>query len=144
VRYGNPWEIRRPQACVEVGFGGHTQSWADSFGEYKVLWTPAEVVKGVPYDTPILGYRSGVANTLRLWRSEATESFYFDRFNSGVDCQDHVGKTYLDQEAWSKMSIYNAARMSKFSSDRSIRDYCKDIWKITRFEVAAEQTLTRE
>jgi glycogen phosphorylase len=41
------------------------------------------VVKGVPYDTPILGYRSGVANDLRLWRSEATESFYFERFNSG-------------------------------------------------------------
>ena len=90
LRYGNPWEIRRPQACVEVGFGGHTQSWADSFGEYKVLWTPAEVVKGVPYDTPILGYRSGVANTLRLWRSEANESFYFDRFNSG-DYEGAVG-----------------------------------------------------
>jgi starch phosphorylase len=83
LRYGNPWEIRRPQACVEVGFGGHTQSWSDSFGEYKVLWTPDEVVKGVPFDTPIVGYRSGVANTLRLWRSEANESFYFDRFNSG-------------------------------------------------------------
>jgi starch phosphorylase len=83
LRYGNPWEIRRPQACVEVGFGGRTQSWSDSFGEYKVLWTPDEVVKGVPFDTPIVGYRSGVANTLRLWRSEANESFYFDRFNSG-------------------------------------------------------------
>jgi glycogen phosphorylase len=90
LRYGNPWEIRRPQACVEVGFGGHTQAWADSFGEYKVLWTPDEVVKGVPFDTPIVGYRSGVANTLRLWRSEANESFYFDRFNSG-DYEGAVG-----------------------------------------------------
>ena len=90
LRYGNPWEIRRPQACVEVGFGGHTQSWSDSFGEYKVLWTPDEVVKGVPFDTPIVGYRSGVANTLRLWRSEANESFYFDRFNSG-DYEGAVG-----------------------------------------------------
>jgi hypothetical protein len=60
LRYGNPWEIRRPQACVEVGFGGHTQSWADSFGEYKVLWTPAEVVKGVPYDTPIWDIARGL------------------------------------------------------------------------------------
>jgi starch phosphorylase len=40
-------------------------------------------VKGIPYDTPILGYGSGVANDLRLWRSEAGESFYFDKFNSG-------------------------------------------------------------
>jgi starch phosphorylase len=90
LRYGNPWEIRRPQADVEVGFGGHTQSWRDPFGEYKVQWIPGEVVKGIPYDTPILGYRSGVANTLRLWRSEATESFYFERFNSG-DYEGAVG-----------------------------------------------------
>jgi starch phosphorylase len=90
LRYGNPWEIRRPQACVEVGFGGHTQSWSDSFGEYKVQWKPDQVVKGVPFDTPIMGYRSQVANTLRLWRSEATESFYFERFNSG-DYEGAVG-----------------------------------------------------
>ncbi|WP_353069700.1 glycogen/starch/alpha-glucan phosphorylase [Tunturibacter empetritectus] len=90
LRYGNPWEIRRPQADVEVAFGGHTQSWRDPFGEYKVQWIPGEVVKGIPYDTPILGYRSGVANTLRLWRSEATESFYFERFNSG-DYEGAVG-----------------------------------------------------
>src|SRR5271170_3076651 len=90
LRFGNPWEIRRPQADVEAGFGGHTQAWTDSFGEYKVQWKPETVVKGIPYDTPILGYRSGIANTLRLWRSEATESFYFDRFNSG-DYQGAVG-----------------------------------------------------
>ena len=90
LRFGNPWEIRRPQSDVEVGFGGHTQAWTDAFGEYKVQWTPETVVKGIPYDTPILGYRSGVANTLRLWRSEATESFYFERFNSG-DYKGAVG-----------------------------------------------------
>jgi len=90
LRYGNPWEIRRPQADVEVGYGGHTQSWTDSFGVYKVQWIPETVVKGIPYDTPILGYRCGIANTLRLWRSEATESFYFGRFNSG-DYQGAVG-----------------------------------------------------
>ena len=83
LRYGNPWEIRRPQEDVQVGFGGHTESWTDAFGRYEVRWIPETVVKGIPYDTPILGYRSGIANTLRLWRSEATESFYFDRFNSG-------------------------------------------------------------
>jgi starch phosphorylase len=83
LRYGNPWEIRRPQQAVDVSFGGHTESSKDSLGNYKVRWIPASVVKGIPYDTPILGYGSGVANDLRLWRSEATESFYFDRFNSG-------------------------------------------------------------
>jgi starch phosphorylase len=90
LRYGNPWEIRRPQECVEVSFGGHTHSWTDSHGNYQAQWVPSAVVRGIPYDTPILGYKSGIANSLRLWRSEATESFYFERFNSG-DYQGAVG-----------------------------------------------------
>ncbi len=83
LRYGNPWEIRRPQASVDVGFGGHTEPYNDAQGNYRVRWLPRSMVKGIPYDTPIVGYHSGVVNDLRLWKSEATESFYFERFNSG-------------------------------------------------------------
>ena len=83
LRFGNPWEIRRPHAAVDVHFGGHTESSTDEHGNYKVRWNPESMVKGIPYDTPILGYASGVANDLRLWKSEAGESFYFDKFNSG-------------------------------------------------------------
>jgi glycogen phosphorylase len=96
LRYGNPWEIRRPHEAVDVGFGGHTAAETDSSGKYRVRWVPALVVKGIPYNTPILGYRSGIANDLRLWKSEATESFYFDRSNSG-DYQGAVaGKTFAE------------------------------------------------
>ena len=49
----------------------------------RVRWVPARVVNGVPYDTPILGYRVNTANTLRLWRAEAPESFDFSVFNRG-------------------------------------------------------------
>jgi glycogen phosphorylase len=83
LRFGNPWEIRRSQISVEVYFGGHTEFWKDSHGNTRVRWIPASRVMGVPYDTPILGYGSGAANDLRLWKSEATESFYFEKFNSG-------------------------------------------------------------
>ena len=83
IRYGNPWEIRRPHAAVDVLFGGHTEYSHDARGNFKVAWIPASVVKGIPYDTPILGYGSGRANDLRLWKSESGESFYFDKFNSG-------------------------------------------------------------
>ena len=83
LRYGNPWEFRRPQASVDVGFGGHTEPYTDAQSNYRVRWVPRSIVKGIPYDTPIVGYRSGVVNDLRLWKSEATESFYFERFNSG-------------------------------------------------------------
>ncbi len=83
LQYGNPWEIARPESSVAIGFGGHTESYTDQNGCYRVRWVPAQVVKGVPYDTPILGYRVNTANTLRLWKSEAPESFDFQAFNVG-------------------------------------------------------------
>ncbi|MEO1353517.1 MAG: glycogen/starch/alpha-glucan phosphorylase [Cyanobacteria bacterium J06635_15] len=83
LRYGNPWEIPRPEAAVNVKFGGHTETYTDAQGNYRVRWVPHQVVQGVPYDTPILGYQVNTANTLRLWKAEATESFDFQAFNVG-------------------------------------------------------------
>jgi starch phosphorylase len=45
-----------------------------------------------------------------------------------------VSATFLDQEKWSKMSIYNAARMGRFSSDRAIQEYCRNIWGVSRVD----------
>jgi starch phosphorylase len=83
LRFGNPWEIVRPEWAAEVKFGGHTERYTDELGRVRVRWVPARVVNGVPYDTPILGYRVNTANTLRLWRAEAPESFDFSVFNRG-------------------------------------------------------------
>jgi starch phosphorylase len=51
-------------------------------------------------------------------------------FESYVDCQSRVSAAYKDTKQWTRMSILNTARMGKFSSDRAIREYCEDIWKI--------------
>jgi starch phosphorylase len=51
-----------------------------------------------------------------------------------VDCQDSVAEVFIDQERWTRMSILNAARMGKFSSDRSIREYCEKIWGVNPHE----------
>jgi starch phosphorylase len=51
-------------------------------------------------------------------------------YQSYVDCQDEVGRVFLDPERWTRMSILNTARMGKFSSDRSIREYNEKIWKV--------------
>jgi starch phosphorylase len=51
-------------------------------------------------------------------------------FQSYIDCQNHVGDVYRDKEQWTRMSIFNTARSGYFSSDRTIREYCEDIWKV--------------
>ncbi|MDJ0595032.1 MAG: glycogen/starch/alpha-glucan phosphorylase [Pleurocapsa sp. MO_226.B13] len=83
LRKGNPWEIARPDWAVSVKFGGHTESFLNEKGHYRVRWVPEWEVRGVPYDTPVLGYKVNTANTLRLWSAEAQESFDFQAFNQG-------------------------------------------------------------
>ncbi|HMD21214.1 MAG TPA: glycogen/starch/alpha-glucan family phosphorylase, partial [Alloacidobacterium sp.] len=56
----------------------------------------------------------------------------FADYQSYIDCQDQVGETYQDTEKWNKMSVLNAARMGKFSSDRSIREYSQNIWRVDK------------
>ena len=51
-------------------------------------------------------------------------------YQAYIDCHGEVARAYRDQDHWTEMSILNAARMGKFSSDRAIRDYCRDIWNI--------------
>jgi starch phosphorylase len=49
-------------------------------------------------------------------------------YQSYIDCQDQVGRAFLDDKNWTRMSILNVARIGKFSSDRSIKEYCEKIW----------------
>jgi starch phosphorylase len=51
-------------------------------------------------------------------------------YQSYLECQERVSDAYRDQVNWTRMSILNTARSGRFSSDRSIRDYCRDIWKV--------------
>ncbi|HEY6009245.1 MAG TPA: glycogen/starch/alpha-glucan phosphorylase [Geobacteraceae bacterium] len=83
LRLGNPWEICRPDITYEVKVGGHTEQITDEQGRLRVRWVPNKVTKGVAYDTPVAGYRSGFTDLLRLWKSEAIESFDFQAFNVG-------------------------------------------------------------
>ncbi len=83
LRFGNPWEIPRPEWAVEVKLGGHTHTYTDDKGRARTQWEPGLIIIGTPYDTPILGYRNHTANTLRLWRAEAPESFDLSTFNRG-------------------------------------------------------------
>jgi starch phosphorylase len=83
LSFGNPWELARPEWTVSVYLGGKTEHYSDANHNLRVRWVPERIVNGVPYDTPILGYHTNTANTLRLWKSEAPDSFDFAIFNSG-------------------------------------------------------------
>ena len=51
-------------------------------------------------------------------------------FQSYVDCQTRVGEAYRDKEQWTRMCIFNTARSGYFSSDRSLREYCRERWRV--------------
>jgi starch phosphorylase len=83
LRFGNPWALERPEDAFEVKMGGRTEKYTDANGQVRVRWIPQQLVRGIPHDTPILGYRTNTANTLRLWSAQAVESFNFETFNAG-------------------------------------------------------------
>lgn len=72
LTYGNAWEIKKPQHAVDVHFYGHVET---SFEKGKAIYrlVDSEVVKAVPYDMPMIGYRNEVVNTLRLWSAEPSD-----------------------------------------------------------------------
>lgn len=83
LQKGNPWEILRPDVAFYVNFGGRTENGTDAQGRFSARWIPAYTVKGVACDTPLPGFRVNTCNTLRLWKSEAVESFDLQDFNAG-------------------------------------------------------------
>lgn len=96
LRFGNPWEIARPDYIVEVKFGGHTEAFTDDEGNYRVHWMARNTVYGTPYDTPVPGYRNNTVNTLRLWSARAGEDFNFQVFDAGDYTQAVADKTFSE------------------------------------------------
>jgi starch phosphorylase len=83
LRNGNPWEIPNRQRRYQVRYGGHTEEYTDDQGILRTKWDADCTIYGLGYDTPIMGYGVQNVNLLRLWKSEARESFDFQAFNHG-------------------------------------------------------------
>jgi len=83
LRFGNAWEIARPEYVVPVRFFGRTEHGTDESGRLRVRWANAQHVLGMPYDVPIAGCRNGTVNTLRLWRARASQELDLADFNAG-------------------------------------------------------------
>lgn len=91
LRYGNPWEIARPDLRYTVNFGGEVKVINENGKDY-YKWINTEKVIGMAYDTPIIGYGGKTVNTLRLWSAKAVEDFNFQNFNNGDYTQAVVRK----------------------------------------------------
>ncbi len=87
--YGNPWEICRPESIQEVALYGYVETKYGENGRIEKEWHPGSIVKGVPWDIPVVGYGGNTVNVLRLWQSQSSNFFNWDVFNAGgyVDAQ---------------------------------------------------------
>jgi len=83
LRYGNPWQIQRPEYRVEVPLRGHVEYHFDDAGNWYPAWCNCDVVIGVPWDVPIVGYGAQTVNFLRLWESRASTELDLDTFQQG-------------------------------------------------------------
>ena len=84
MKYGNPFELRRPEYAKEIRFGGNIRvEYDDVTGKTMFKQENYESVLAVPYDYPIVGYGNGQVNTLRIWDAEPIVDFQLDSFERG-------------------------------------------------------------
>ncbi|MFP2910751.1 glycogen/starch/alpha-glucan phosphorylase [Pyxidicoccus sp. 3LFB2] len=107
LKFGNPWEIVRPEKAVPVRFFGRVEHHQGPDGRPMARWVGGKTVVGVPYDTPIAGFQNNTVNTLRLWQARASEEFDLLLFNAGDYERSVVEKN--DSEVISKVLYPNDA-----------------------------------
>ena len=83
LRYGNPWEIPRPDSLVPIQLYGRTITFRDEAGDVRTDWVDTEDVYAMAYDVPVPGYKNDTVNSLRLWSARSTREFDLATFNAG-------------------------------------------------------------
>lgn len=83
LKYGNPFEIKRPEYAVEVKFGGYVRLTRDEHGRDVFIQEDYQSVLAIPYDLPIIGYGNRIVNTLRIWDAQAITTFNLNSFDRG-------------------------------------------------------------
>ncbi|MCV6606017.1 MAG: glycogen/starch/alpha-glucan phosphorylase, partial [Porticoccaceae bacterium] len=74
-----------------------TEYYNDHRGEQRARWVNSSDVLAVPYDVPVPGYRNNTVNTLRLWKSAATDEFDLEEFNAGSYTEAVAAKNLAEQ-----------------------------------------------
>ena len=87
--FGSPWEICRPESTQLIPVYGYVEQQAQADGSLTSVWRAGKMLKGVPWDIPIVGYNSSTVNALRLWECRADSAFDWDTLNQGDYLQAH-------------------------------------------------------
>ncbi|MEI7552108.1 MAG: glycogen/starch/alpha-glucan phosphorylase [Verrucomicrobiota bacterium] len=83
IRFGDAWEVVRPEYTQEVRLYGRVENVFDDRGNYRPRWVDTQTLFGVPHDIPTAGYGTNTVNILRLWASKSSEDFDLAAFNRG-------------------------------------------------------------
>ncbi|HUP49754.1 MAG TPA: glycogen/starch/alpha-glucan phosphorylase [Thermoanaerobaculia bacterium] len=84
LRYGNPWEIPRPDVLFPVRFFGRVEHFTDDDARGRYRWLDTADVYAMAYDMAIPGFRNEVVNSLRLWAAKSSREFDLAQFNAGA------------------------------------------------------------
>ena len=136
LRYGNPWEIPRPDAVFNVRFFGRSEGYLDADGLVRYRWVDTEDVWAMAYDTPVVGFGGRTVNTLRLWSAKSTREFDIGRFNAGDYVKAVEDKTRTeniskilyprdDQYAGKELRL----RQQYFFVSATLQDVLRRYWK---------------
>ncbi len=84
LRYGNPWEVARPDVVLPVKLYGRVEHYVDDLGRGRMRWVDTTDVYAMAYDMAVPGYRNDVVNSLRLWAAKSSREFDLEKFNAGA------------------------------------------------------------
>jgi starch phosphorylase len=136
LRYGNPWEIPRPDALFPIRFFGRREWYSDPAGTVRARWVDTQDVWAMAYDTPIAGFRNQTVNTLRLWSAKSSREFDLAHFNAGEYVKAVEDKTHSeniskilyppdDQYAGKELRL----RQQYFFVSATLQDVLRRFWK---------------
>lgn len=136
LRDGNPWEMERPEYTQRVKFFGRTEIYTDFDGKTRTRWVDTSDVLAVPYDVPVPGYKNGTINTLRLWKSVATDEFDLGEFNAGSyteaveakNSAEHITMVLYPNDS-SENGKELRLRQQYFLASASLQDVLRD-WRV--------------
>ena len=106
------------------------QAWYDPFSYYEKDEELKSVLDWLSSDFFCPGKGGLIADLSKGLLDWGDPYLVLADYRSYIDAQDRVSQTYLDPEKWSSMAIRNVAGSGKFSSDRTIDEYAKDVWKL--------------